>query len=305
MNRSKLTRYAWLSIAAAVATIVLKSVAYWVSGSVGLLSDAIESVVNLVAAVFALIMLGIAARPPDENHAYGHGKAEYFAGGVEGALIVVAAVSIGYAAVERLIHPRELEQVGLGLLICAAASLVNLVVALVLLKNGRKHRSIALEADAKHLLTDVWTSGAVIVGVAAVTVTGWQALDPLVALLAAANILWSGYHLVARSVLGLMDSALPADELAMINAVLKRYSDRGIQFHALRTNQAGARRFVSVHVLAPGDWTIQQGHDLVERIEQDLRSLFDELTVMTHLEPLDDPASWADAGLDRSDRCSW
>ncbi len=299
MNRANLKKYAWLSVAAAVTTIALKSYAYWLTGSVGLLSDAIESVVNLAAALFALYILTVAARPPDEDHPYGHGKAEYFAGGVEGGLIFMAAISIAYAAVNRLVHPQALERMGLGLLLCTLASLVNFAVAMVLLKAGRRHSSIALQADARHLLTDVWTSGAVIAGVGAVALTGWQPLDPLVALFAAANISWSGYQLVKQSVLGLMDTALPAAEREMIKAVFGKYEGKGMKFHALRATQAGSRRFISVHALAPGSWSLQQGHDVAEAIEHDLRGLFEDVTVTIHLEPLDDPASWQDTGLDR------
>jgi cation diffusion facilitator family transporter len=299
MNRAYLTKYAWLSIAAAIVTIALKSYAYRITGSVGLLSDAIESVVNLVAALFALYVLIIAARPPDEDHPYGHGKAEYFAGGVEGALIFVAAISIAYSAIGRLVHPQPLEQIGLGLIICTMASLVNLGVAMILLKNGKRHCSITLEADAKHLLTDVWTSAAVIAGVGAVALTGWLFLDPVVALAAAGNILWTGYQLMRRSVLGLMDSSLPAAERDEINLVIKKYEKKGIQFHAQRTHQAAARRFISVHVLVPGGWSVKQGHDTVEAIEHDLRCLFTDVTVTAHLEPIEDPVSWQDTGLDR------
>ncbi|MFA5975441.1 MAG: cation diffusion facilitator family transporter [Elusimicrobiota bacterium] len=299
MNRAKLKNYAWLSVAAALVTIALKSFAYWITGSVGLLSDAVESLVNLAAAIFALVILTIAARPPDDDHPYGHGKAEYFAGGVEGTLIFAAALSITYAAVRRLMVPQALEQMGLGLMICALASVVNGVVAWILLKKGREYNSITLEADAKHLLTDVWTSAAVIAGVGAVALTSWQPLDSLVALFAAANILWSGYQLVKRSVYGLMDSALPKCERDRINTVLEKYKAQGVQFHALRTHQAGARRFISVHVLVSGKLSVQQGHDIVEEIEQNLRGLFTDSTVMTHLEPNDDPLSWQDVGLDR------
>jgi cation diffusion facilitator family transporter len=299
MDRSNLKRYAWLSIAGSIATIGLKSWAYHLTGSVGLLSDAVESLVNLVAAVFALAMLTVAARPPDKDHPYGHSKAEYFAGGVEGALILLAAISIAVAAVERLIHPRPLEHTGIGLVFCALASLVNLGVALTLLRTGKLYNSITLEADAHHLLTDVWTSVGVIAGVGAVAMTGWGILDPLVALLVAANIVWTSYRLMSRSVFGLMDTALPPNEIALVETVLERYRDKGMQYHALRTQRAGARRFVSVHVLVPDSWTIQHGHQLVEEIEAEIRSLLSDATVFTHLEPIADPVSLADQELDR------
>ena len=299
MNRSTLTRYAWLSIAAAVVTIALKSFAYWITGSVGLLSDAVESLVNLVAAIFALAMLTIAARPPDEGHPWGHSKAEYFAGGIEGTLIFIAAISIAVAAAERLLHPRGLGQTGLGLVVCGVASLVNLIVSRVLLRVGKRARSIALEADARHLMTDVWTSVGVIGGVSAVAVTGWQPLDPIVAFAVAANILWSGYHLVHRSVAGLMDTALPKDELALVVGAIEKHRADRVEYHALRTHRAGSRRFVSVHVLVPERWTVREGHDLVETIEAEIRSRLEDVTVNTHLEPIEDPAAWADQGLDR------
>ena len=299
MSRSALTRYAWLSIAAAVATMALKGAAYWLTGSVGLLSDAVESIVNLIGAGIALAMLTIAARPPDEDHAYGHAKAEYFSSGAEGALILLAAISIGVAAVNRLIHPQPLEQAGTGLAISTAASLINFFVARILLSAGRAHNSITLEADGKHLMTDVWTSAGVIAGIIAVTLTGWQVLDPLIALGVAVNIVWSGVLLIKRSTSGLMDSALPPDELAAVTRIFARYEQQGVQFHALRTRQAASRRFVSVHVLVPGSWTVDAGHDLLELLEADIRAALPEVTITTHLEPLDNPASHQDKELDR------
>lgn len=299
MNPNILSRYAWLSIAAAVATIVLKGAAWRITGSVGLLSDAMESLVNLVAAIVTLMMLGLAARPPDEDHAYGYSKAEYFASGFEGTLIFGAAAAIAVAAVGRLIAPRPITSVGIGLAISAAAAVVNLGVAIVLLRAGRRHRSIALEADAKHLLTDVWTSGGVIVAVFLVAVTGWQRLDPLVALAVAANIVWSGVGLIRRSFLGLLDRALPPDERRGIEAVLDGYSHEGVHYHALRTREAAGRSFVSVHVLVPGDWSVKRGHDVLERIEADIRSRLPTASVLTHLEPREDPVSFEDVALDR------
>lgn len=292
MNRSFLTRFAWLSIAAAIATIALKTVAYLVTGSVGLLSDAVESLVNLVGALMALAMLTIAARPADEDHAYGHGKAEYFSSGVEGTLILIAAISIAAAAVGRLMHPRPLEQVGLGLAVSVVASLVNLGVALILLRAAKQHESITLKANAHHLLTDVWTSAGVVVGVGAVVLTGWQRLDPIVALLVAANIVWSGVRIVRDSVSGLMDTALPSEEQKIVRDILEKLRQNGIEYHDLRTRQAGASRFVSLHVLVPGTWTVQHGHELAERIEYDIRCALPNVEVITHLESLEDPASW-------------
>jgi cation diffusion facilitator family transporter len=296
--RRSLTRFAWLSIVAALVTIGLKTSAYLITGSVGLLSDAVESLVNLVGGVLALAMLTIAARPADEDHAYGHSKAEYFSSGVEGTLILIAAASIAVAGVQRLLDPRPLEQVGLGLGVTALAALINFGVALLLLRAGQRANSITLEANAHHLLTDVWTSVGVIVGVGAVAVTGWVRLDPILALLVAANIVRTGTVIVHRSILGLMDTALPAPQRRLIDQVLETYRRQGVEFHATRTRQSGARRFVSTHVLVPGDWTVQRGHELVDRIEADIRAALPEATVFTHLESLDDPASWEDVGLD-------
>jgi cation diffusion facilitator family transporter len=293
-GRASLARYAWLSILAALATMGLKSLAFWLTGSMGLLSDALESIVNLVGAIVAFCMLTIAARPADEEHEYGHTKAEYFASGAEGALILIASLSIGVAAVSRLIVPQALEQTVLGLITCAVASGINFGVARVLLAVGKQYNSITLEADARHLMTDVWTSAGVIIGVALVALTGWNRLDPLVALAVAVNILWTGYGLLRRSVLGLMDTALPAEELAAIEKVLVKYRPAGIDFHALRTRQAASRRFVSVHILVPGKWTVQQGHEMLEQIEADIRTALGTVHVDTHLEPIEDPASFAD-----------
>ena len=294
-----LKRFAWLSIAAAIATIALKTAAYVMTGSVGLLSDAVESLVNLVGAIMALAMLTVAARPADEDHTYGHSKAEYFSSGVEGTLILLAAVSIGVAAALRFLAPQPIEQVGAGIAVSVVASAINLAVALVLLRAGKQHHSITLEANAQHLLTDVWTSAGVIVGVGAVVATGWLRLDPIVAMLVAANIVWTGARIVQRSVLGLMDTVLPAGELAGVRAALDSCLKDGVEYHALRTRQSGARRFVSVHVLVPGAWTVHRGHELLEDVEARIRAVVPNVTVLTHLESLDDPASWDDIQLDR------
>jgi cation diffusion facilitator family transporter len=296
MNRPPLTLFAWLSIAAAVATMGLKTVAYLITGSVGLLSDALESLVNLAGAFMALAMLTIAARPADKDHTYGHGKAEYFSSGVEGTLILIAAVSIAVAAAGRLVNPRPLEQIGMGLAVSIAASLINLAVALVLLGAARRHQSITLEANARHLLTDVWTSAGVVAGVGAVALTGWQRLDPLVALIVAGIIVRAGVRIVRESVSGLMDTALPVDEQDIVRDVLEQLKQSGVKYHDLRTRRAGPRRFVSLHVLVPGAWTVQRGHELLERIESDIRCALPDVEVLTHLESLDDPASWEDGG---------
>lgn len=294
-----LKRYAWLSIAAAIATILLKGWAWWITGSVGLLSDALESFVNLAGALMALAMLTLAALPADENHAHGHGKAEYFSSAFEGGLIVVAALGIAYAAIDRLLHPQPLEAVSIGLAVSVAASVINLATARVLMRVGKESRSITLEADAHHLMTDVWTSAGVIVGVALAWLSGWLWLDPVIALAVAANIVWTGWRLLQRSAAGLMDVSLSGEELQAIETVLESYRRQGLDFHALRTRQAGARAFVSFHVLVPGAWTIQQGHDWSERIEADIRRVLPHANLTTHLEPIEDPLSHADQKLDR------
>ena len=297
--RSKLTLLAWLSIAAAIATIALKAAAWRMTGSVGFLSDAMESVVNLVAASVALVTIRWATRPPDDDHMYGHEKAEYFSAGVEGALILVAAASIAWYAVGRLLHPVALADVGMGIAVSLVASTINLTVGLILIRAGREHRSITLEADGRHLLTDVWTSAGVIVGVAVVWATGWERLDPLIALAVATNIVFTGATLVRRSSGGLLDRTLPPAEQHVIDEVLARARSEGIDFHAVRTRQSGRRSFVSLHVLVPGAWTIQQGHDLSERLESDIRAELPHASVLTHVEPIEDPASFDDETLDR------
>lgn len=291
--------YALLSIAAAVITIGMKLAAYFITQSVGLLSDALESVVNLIAAVVAFWALTVAARPPDEEHVYGHAKVEFFASGVEGALILVAAVSIAVTSVDRLFNPHPLEQVGIGLAISTLSAAVNGGVALVLFRAGKALRSAALNADAHHLLTDVWTTLGVIVGVALASWTGWLILDPIIALVVAANIVWTGAQLLRSTGLGLMDTALPEEDKRAIGEILASYEPMGIRFHALRTRGAGARRFMSVHILVPGGWTVLRGHNLCEEIEMEIRGRLPGLTVFTHLEPIEDPAAWEDQGLDR------
>jgi cation diffusion facilitator family transporter len=297
---NSLERFAWLSVAAALATIALKTLAWWLTGSVGLLSDALESLVNLAAALLALAMLRLAASPPDEEHPYGFSKAEYFAAGIEGALIVLAAGGILFAAVPRLFHPEPLGAPILGLGISAAASLINLGAAIVLLRAGRNHDSIALEADGRHLMTDVWTSAGVIVGVALVYATGWLLLDPLVALAVAVHIVWTGVALVRRSASGLLDAAIPQADRDTIQTLFKEYSRRyGVSFHAFRSRRAAARRFVSFHLLVPDAWSVAQAHRLSEEIEERIRSLVPGASIFTHIEPISEPASYQDQGLDR------
>jgi cation diffusion facilitator family transporter len=297
---TSLERFAWLSIAAALATIALKTLAWWLTGSIGLLSDALESVVNLAAAVLALSMLRLAASPPDEGHPYGHSKAEYFSAGLEGALIVIAAAGILSVAIPRLVHPQPLQMPGIGIALGAVATLINLAVGVLLIRVGRRSRSITLEADGRHLMTDVWTSVGVIVGVALVAFTGWLRLDPIVALAVAAHILWTGFGLMRRSVSGLMDAAISRDDQNEVTKLFAEYSRRyGVAFHALRTRQGGTRRFVSFHILVPDGWTVSQAHRLSEEIEERIRSMLPGAAVFTHIEPISEPASYDDQGLDR------
>jgi len=294
-----LTHFAWLSIAAALVTISLKMAAWQFTDSVGLLSDALESVVNLVAAVVALIALTIAAREPDEEHAYGHGKAEYFSSGLEGGLIFLAACGIVYTAAPRLINPQPLEDVGLGLVLATVASTINALVGWRLMRAAREHRSITLESDAKHLFTDVWTSVGVIAGVFLVPLTGWSRLDAILAMAVGVHILLTGAELINRSVHGLLDTAIPTEDIVVLQSILQGFQDRyDIDTHAIRTRQSGSRRFVSMHVLVPGDWTVLRGHELVGDIEESIREALPETTVFTHLEPIEEPGSWNDSGLD-------
>lgn len=303
-RQQRLIRLVWLSIGAAFLTIALKTGAWAVTGSVGLLSDAAESVVNVAAGVVALVVVHWAGRPPDEEHTYGHEKADYLSAGLEGSLILVAAVTISIAAVGRLIDPQPLDDVGLGLAISVVATLVNLGVARVMLSAGTELQSLTVEANGRHLMTDVWTSIGVVAGVGAVALSGWERLDPIIALLVAANIIRVGVALVRNATGGLMDRALEPDELADVERVLDGFRREGIEFHALRTRRAGRRAFVTVHVLVPGTWSVQAGHDLVERVEADLRVAVEPATVFTHLEPIEDPVSFQDTQLDRADSSS-
>jgi cation diffusion facilitator family transporter len=290
-----------MSIAAALITITLKTGAWALTGSVGLLSDAMESVVNLAAAVLMAWALKVSARPADASHLYGHDKAELFSAAAEGAMIVIAAGMIVWTAVDRLLSPRDVERVGAGLAVSCVAAGVNLSAALVLLRAGRRERSLALVADGRHLMTDVWTSGGVVVAVVAVAVTGWRVLDPLVALAVGANIVVTGLRLLWRSGAGLMDPPFPSAERSVVDRVVERYGVDGVRFHALRHRTAGHRRFMSVHLLVPGDWSVSKGHDLAERFERDLRAEIHNLTVVTHVEPIDDAASYGDGDDDDDD----
>ncbi len=299
MDRSNLTRFALLSIAAAVATISLKTWAWYITGSVGLLSDALESIVNLVAAMATLWLLMLSARPPDERYAYGYSKAEYFASAFEGGLILIAAAAISWAAVDRLLHPQPIEAVGVGLAVSMAATGINFAVARLLSSAAARYRSIALEADAHHLMTDVWTSVGVVVAVIAVALTDWLWLDPLIAFAVALNIVWTGMSLLRRSAFGLMDRALPRESIERIEIILAGYRSDEVGFHAIRTREAAGRSFVSMHVLVPGAWTVQRSHDLAEAIEREIAEQVPGATVTTHVEPREDPASYQDMSLDR------
>jgi cation diffusion facilitator family transporter len=286
-----------LSIAAAVVTVGLKTGAWWLTGSVGLLSDALESLINLAAALTAFWSLWYASRPVDATHTYGHEKIEYFSSGLEGGLILVAAAGIAWAAVERLLNPRAVQDLGVGLAISLVAALINGAVAIVLLRVGRRYGSIVLEADGKHLLTDVWTSVAVLAGLGLVALTGWQVLDPLIALGIAANILWTAFDLMRRSFDGLMDHSLPADELERIREAIRARLGPSMDYHALRTRQAGTRRFADFHLLVPGQLTVRQAHELSHQIEDDVVAALPGLEVTVHIEPIESRSAWQDSAL--------
>lgn len=307
--KKSLMFYGWLSIFAALSTITLKSYAYFLTDSVGLLSDALESIINLVAAMIMLVVLYIAAKPPDEKHPYGHEKIEYFSSGAEGVMILLAAVSIIMTAQERLFHPQPLQQLDIGIAISIFASIINLIVALILIRAGKKNNSITLESDGKHLMTDVWTTVGILIGIGIILtansfeeslaiakkfgLNGWEILDPIIAMLVALNIVWTGLQLLRRTFSGLMDAALVSTEQAQIIDILERFVlSEGIAYHAFRTRYSGARRFMSVHILVPGNWSVQQGHDLVESIEKRITEIFDNIDIDTHLEPIEDPVSW-------------
>jgi len=307
-KKKSLTLYGWLSITAAMSTIALKTYAYLLTDSVGLLSDALESIINLVAAIIMLFVLHIAAQPPDEKHPYGHEKIEYFSSGAEGVMILLAAISIGMTAWERLLSPQPLQQLDLGIGISIIASVINFVVAKILIRAGKKYRSLPLESDGKHLMTDVWTTVGILLAIGAIMLANaipasvnfaqkfgfeWEILDPIIAIFVALNIVLAGLQLIRRTIAGLMDVALPIEEQAQIITVLEEFSaSQGITYHAFRTRCSGTQRFVSAHILVPGNWTVQRGHDLVEEIEQKLNAIFEHIDIDTHLEPIEDPASW-------------
>ncbi|MGV8846015.1 cation diffusion facilitator family transporter [Tessaracoccus sp.] len=301
MNKTEvprdLSRFGWLAVAAALVTIALKTGAWWVTGSVGLLSDAAESIVNLVAAIVALVALKVAAMPADKNHHFGHSKAEYFSSAVEGIMIFIAAATIIVFAIQRLFAPRDLTEVGLGLVISLVAAAVNGVVAVILIRAGRQYRSIVLRADGRHLMTDVWTTAGVVVGVALVWFTGWNWLDPVVAIGVGINIMWTGYGLIRESTEGLMDVSLPKEDNARLLEILATHSGQGIDFHAVRTRESGSRQFMEMHMLVPGVWTVQQGHDAMEDLVDTINAEFPDLKVIGHLEPIEDPRSYEDMNL--------
>ncbi|MDD2243752.1 MAG: cation diffusion facilitator family transporter [Dysgonamonadaceae bacterium] len=301
MKSNSLKKFIYLSIAAAVTTILLKFYAYYITGSMGLFSDALESCVNLIAAVIALVILNISEKPADKGHEFGHSKAEYFSSAIEGGLIMIAAFSIIWASVPKLINPTQLENVGVGLLFSVIASSVNLAVGLILIRNGKKNRSLLLEADGRHLMTDVWTTVGVIIGVALVKLTGWLILDPIIAIFVAVNIVITGFHLINRSANGLMDAAIPVNEIKKITDYLDSLKNNSIEYHSFMSRQAGQRKFISFHLLVPDEWSVKKGHDLAEQVEQTIENMFgDELiNVITHLEPKGDPASLNDINIDR------
>lgn len=292
--RIKLTHYAWLSVATSVVVIGLKAGAWWVTGSVALLSDALESVVNLVAALIALASLAYAQRAPDDDHQFGHDKVEYFSSGIEGGLIFVAAGLIIWTAAPRLLAPQPLEAAGFGLALAVVASFANAACALILLRAGREHRSMTLEADGRHLLTDVWTTAGVVLALLLVTLTGWIWLDPVIAVAVGVHILAEGYRLMRRSFDGLMDKAIPQEDMARVRGVLDALREKGYEYHALRTRQSGRRSFIDVHVLVPGELSVQAGHDIVEQVEAGLRAAVGHAEVLIHLEPIEDPRAWQD-----------
>lgn len=303
-----LSRYAWLSVATGVVVFGLKLLAFSLTGSIGLLSDAMESTVNIVAAFVALVALKAASKPGDERHNFGLSKAEYFSALVEGLMILTAAGLIMFTAVPRLIDPQPLEDLGIGLTISTLASALNFAVATILMRAGLKHRSIVLQADSKHLMTDVWTSGGVIAAVLLVGWTGWLRLDPLIAMAVALNIVFAGLKLIGSSAMGLLDASLPEEENALVVGVLQRHQTESVRFHALQTRESGRQRFVSMHVLVPGAWSVQQGHDLLETVEEEIRHVLPDTIISTHLEPIEDPRAWDDqppGGVPIPDESTW
>lgn len=299
--RPSLTKYALLSVGVALLTILLKMSAYLVTGSVGFLSDALEGFVNLVAATVALVTLRVVEQPPDEMHEYGHDKAEYFSSGIEGTLITIASISILYTSIRRLLDPQPLEQAILGLVLVSVAALLNLAVGQILIRTGKKYDSITLEADGKHLMSDVWTSLGVVIGVSLAVLTGLNWLDPVVGIIVGVKIGWEGIQIFRRSMGGLMDTTIDPEERDSVEKILDRQMEEDVAWHALRTRQSGSRRFVSVHLLVPGNWTVQRAHDMAEGVEQKIRQMIRYSSVFTHVEPVEDPRSHQDLSLDREE----
>ena len=292
MSKKSLLKYTYLSIFASILTIILKFIAYFFTASVGFLSDAIESLVNLATAIFAYFSLKIAQKPADTNHPYGHSKAEYFSSIIEGLLIFLASFSIIASSIDRIIHPKNIEQVFLGIIISAAAALINLLVGQKLIAVGKKQRSIALEADGHHLLTDAYTSVGVIMAVFLVEKTGILILDPLVAIFVSLNILFTGKDLIKRSISGFMDEAISEKEIKIIEKIFQSFKKQQIVFHSLKTRQSAQKRFISFHILFPNHWSIKKAHDLADKIEKQIKKKLENAEVESHLEPINDKKSF-------------
>ncbi len=293
--RKSIANIMWISIAASVLTIALKWLAFSITGSVGFMSDAMESGINLIAGIVAFYSLTVAARPADKEHPFGHDKAEYFSSLAEGVLIVIAAFGIAYAAINRLYHPQPLESLDYGMLLSVAATVINLITARILLYYSKKYNSITIEADAHHLMTDVWTTVGIIAGIFLVKLTGWQFLDPIMAILVAISIVYTGIKLIIRSMDGLMDSRLSEKEMVLIREVLDRYKSEEIDYHALYTRRASAKQFITFHLLFPGDFTVNKAHDLTKQIENELKTLMPYSDVFIHVEPINDPDAFEDS----------
>jgi len=300
VKKRPLSFYAWLSILAAILTIVLKGIVFLYTNSVSFLSDALESFINLTAAILALWMIKVAERPPDDDHEFGHDKAEYFSSGIEGTLITLAAIGIMIAATQRLFSPQPIENIGIGLGISLIAALINLFVGRLLIKIGKENDSIVLEADGHHLMTDVWTSVGIFLAIGVVGLTDWFVLDPIIALVVAVSIGWTGYKLIRRSVLGLMDTVIDEESANLTIEILDDYVRKlGVDYHAFRTRKSGARKFIYFHLLVPDEWTVKKGHDLAEEIELKILDKIPRSAVFVHLEPLEDPTSFHDIELFR------
>ncbi len=292
--RKSIASIMWISIIASVLTIGLKWFAFSVTGSVGFMSDALESGINLLAAIVAFYSLTVAARPADIEHPFGHEKAEYFSSLAEGVLIIIAAFGIAYAAINRMYHPQPLESLGFGMLLSVGATLVNLITARILLYYSKKYNSITIEADAHHLMTDVWTTVGIILGIFLVKLTGWQLLDPIMAILVALSIVYTGIKLVFRSMDGLMDSRVSEKDMILIREVLNAYKSDEIDYHALYTRRASAKQFITFHLLFPGEYTVHQAHEVTKKVEADLKLKLPLADIFIHVEPLNDPDAFDD-----------